>query len=563
MSASGLGDQAPDADLWRSVRQGSVPAFEAVVRRYQSVVAAVAYNACGDLALSEDVAQEAFWAAWRQRASLEEPAQLGAWLCGIARNLGHNARRRAARSAQAVPLEGAADVPGGAVDPAEAAVSREEEALVWQTLEQIPETYREPLILYYRAEQSVAEVAAALDLSPDAVKQRLARGRGMLQERVAQLVEGALRRSRPGRPFTVAVITGLATLSVGSKTALAGAGGAGAAGPLVKAAGTGLAGGVFGSVLGTLGGLAGTWFGAWLPAQMAPTKSEREYLLRVGKRSVLVFVLLTLVLMVLVSFAGQLPVGTYLLLLGAWFVLLWGYLGVEMVCAARALKRMRAAAGAEPNDAPLRRWATRYRGRVYRSRATLLGLPLLDVNVSDPARAGELAGRRVARGWIAIGDVAYGVVFAFGGRACGLIAVGGLTVGLLAVGGLALGGFALGGLAAGGLAVGGIGLGWQAAGGLALAWDLACGGAAVARHTAYGGLAVARDYAVGGAAWAAHANDAAANAAVSAQPLCMAFAGYVAWYVANAIWFTPVLVLAILLLCAAPLLILYRRDLGQ
>ena len=52
-------------------------------------------------------------------------------------------------------------------------------------------------------EQSVAQVAAALDLSPDAVKQRLSRGRGLLREQVARLVEGALRRSRPGRPFTV------------------------------------------------------------------------------------------------------------------------------------------------------------------------------------------------------------------------------------------------------------------------------------------------------------------------------------------------------------------------
>src|SRR3954449_4024148 len=90
-----------DSNLWQLVCRGSASAFEVLVRRYQSLVCSVAYNACGDLALSEDVAQETFWAAWRERMSLEQPGHLRAWLCGIARNLGKNARRRAARPAEA------------------------------------------------------------------------------------------------------------------------------------------------------------------------------------------------------------------------------------------------------------------------------------------------------------------------------------------------------------------------------------------------------------------------------------------------------------------------------
>ena len=214
-----------DSNLWQLVCQGSASAFEVLVRRYQSLVCSVAYSACGNLALSEDVAQETFWTAWRQRASLEQPDRLKAWLCGIARNLAKNARRKASRPAESagtqdVLTELSTDEPG----PAEEAVSREEESLVWQALERIPEAYREPLILFYREDQSVAEVAGALVLSEDAVKQRLSRGRGMLREQVAELVEGGLRRSRPGRRFTVTVMAGLAAHAAGAKTALAGAG---------------------------------------------------------------------------------------------------------------------------------------------------------------------------------------------------------------------------------------------------------------------------------------------------------------------------------------------------
>src|SRR3954453_18903950 len=86
-----------DSHLWLLVCRGSAPAFEVLVRRYQSLVCSVAYSACGNLALSEDVAQETFWTAWRQRASLAHPERLKAWLCGIARNLAKNARRKASR----------------------------------------------------------------------------------------------------------------------------------------------------------------------------------------------------------------------------------------------------------------------------------------------------------------------------------------------------------------------------------------------------------------------------------------------------------------------------------
>jgi RNA polymerase sigma factor (sigma-70 family) len=418
MRTPDLSEQIPDSELWRSVCQGSVPAFEIVVRRYQSLVCAVAYNGCGDLALSEDVAQEAFWAAWRQRDSLAEPSRLGAWLCGIARNLGHNARRRVAPTAHIVPLETAANVPASEPGPAETAVSREEEALVWQALAQIPESYREPLILFYREEQSLAEVAAALDLSPDAVKQRLSRGRGMLQERVAQLVEGALRRSRPGRPFTVAVVAGLTTVSAGSKIAFAAGGAVQAAGPFAKLA-AGAMTGFVGGVLGSVGGLLGAWLGVWVPSQLAPTKPESEYLWQRGRRMLAINVLFIALLAVPVwSFvAGRVSLATYLIILGAWFLGLWGYIAIEIVFIARGLKRIRAhAARAEPNDAPLRRGleaiTSRYRGRVFRSETSFLGLPLLDINVSDPDLSGRPTQRRAARGWIAVGNDAYGVLFA-------------------------------------------------------------------------------------------------------------------------------------------------------
>jgi hypothetical protein len=69
-------------------------------------------------------------------------------------------------------------------------------------------------------------------------------------------------------------------------------------------------------------------------------------------------------------------------------------------------------------------------------------------------------------------------------------------------------------------------------------------------------LAVAHDYAVGGVAWAEHANDAAAKAALLAHPAVSTFD----WYVANAAWMIPSLVLGFLVFCGAMVRIMYRPD---
>jgi hypothetical protein len=62
-----------------------------------------------------------------------------------------------------------------------------------------------------------------VELSEDAVRQRLARGRKILREQVLAFVEGALKRSNPGKAFTVAVVASLPALAVSTHAATIGA----------------------------------------------------------------------------------------------------------------------------------------------------------------------------------------------------------------------------------------------------------------------------------------------------------------------------------------------------
>jgi hypothetical protein len=122
----------------------------------------------------------------------------------------------------------------------------------------------------------VAQVAAALEISEAAAKQRLARGRAMLEGRVAAFVETALARSRPGTAFTAAVLAvlpGLAPQASAAGLLAASHGSAAAKSAAVSAAG---AGAVLGPLLGVLGAVAG----AGAPIRNTRSPRERQYMVR-------------------------------------------------------------------------------------------------------------------------------------------------------------------------------------------------------------------------------------------------------------------------------------------
>jgi len=214
-----------DAELVDESLSGNRDAFGQIVARYQSLICALAYSATGSLSQSEDLAQDTFVTAWKQLADLRERSKLRSWLCGIARNLINNSLCRQGREPghAAETLEAIAEPHAPGPLPVERVISREEEAILWRSLKQIPEIYREPLVLFYREHQSVEAVAQQLDLTEDAAKQRLSRGRKLLRERVLAFVEGALERSAPGKNFTSGVLAVLPAAVTTAKAASVGA----------------------------------------------------------------------------------------------------------------------------------------------------------------------------------------------------------------------------------------------------------------------------------------------------------------------------------------------------
>jgi RNA polymerase sigma factor (sigma-70 family) len=306
-----------DETLWQLSLRGDTVAFGRIVERYQSLICALAYSACGNLATSEDLAQETFVAAWRRLGELREPNKLRNWLCGIVRNLAANANRRDFRRGGApAALEAVGEKEAPTADPAAEAVTHEEEILLWRALASMPEQYREPLVLFYREQQSIAEVATGLDLSADAVKQRLSRGRALLRDELATLVESTLGRSRPKAAFTAAILAALpfgpapSASAAAATGAVAGKGLAAMAKSALSWTGIGL---LTGPVIGFLITLAGSK-GA---ASFARTDLERKCITRYARRIAVFCFAMSVGLAAALSQAGKLyPVSTLGLIAG-------------------------------------------------------------------------------------------------------------------------------------------------------------------------------------------------------------------------------------------------------
>jgi RNA polymerase sigma factor (sigma-70 family) len=478
-------DALGDASLVIDSLGGDRQAFGRIVIRYQRLLCSLAYSSLGSLSESEDVAQEAFVEAWKKLGNLREPEKLKSWLCGILRfKISHHLRKEARQ-----PVRHASELPEADVlesnDEAieDVAMREEEQALLWKALDAVPETYRETLILYYREHRSLEHVACELELSEDAVKQRLSRGRKLLQGKMMDFVEGALTRSAPGPVFTAGVLAALVTAAPSVK----------AAGAVVTAAkvGSTLKWATIVTFLATVSGLVSSFLALRANLDQTRTRRERKAVIK----TTAIFIGVALVFVAGLFGLRQIALAPYgnigfLAILSQ--VLVVAFIAGYGVMTVRLLKGMRALRTAERLRRPdlfasTDDQAGSKKGE-YKSRLTFLGLPLVHVKFAMPEE-----GDKPAVGWIAAGDRAYGLLFAWGGFVVAPISVGIVSCGLFTVGAVGFGLIGMGTVGIGLLGIGASAIGYKAYGSLsAMGWEGAFSqGFSIAKEAAIGPVAYA------------------------------------------------------------------------
>lgn len=128
---------------------------------------------CGDSALADDIAQEAYIKAYLSCDSFNNPDKFNAWIFRIGYTTFID-NRRVAKS-----FAGYDDA--SAVVASESADSSFRYQHLYAALNEIPAKERTSVLLYYMQGYSIKEIAAIVNASQDAVKQHLSRGRAHLR----------------------------------------------------------------------------------------------------------------------------------------------------------------------------------------------------------------------------------------------------------------------------------------------------------------------------------------------------------------------------------------------
>ena len=162
-----------DARLVRRARDGDDRAFSDLYERYARMIHGLLLARVPRLDV-DDLVQDVFLTAWRGLGSLRDPAAFGGWLSRIARNSATDFHRR---DVDAVELPDDLQARDGTAAGVEARA-------VLATIRELPDAYRETLILRLVEGMTGPEIADRTGLTPASVRVNLHRGMKLLRERL-------------------------------------------------------------------------------------------------------------------------------------------------------------------------------------------------------------------------------------------------------------------------------------------------------------------------------------------------------------------------------------------
>lgn len=152
-----------------------------LVDQHYQLLFRYAYRLSGDRADAEDLTQQTFLIAQKKLSQLREMSFARSWLCTILRNL---FLKKVSQKITPVSLS-----PKFELVSEEAVVPELTSQELQCALNDLPEDFRIPLLMFYFEERSYKEISTELSIPLGTVMSRLARAKSFLQERFSSLSE--------------------------------------------------------------------------------------------------------------------------------------------------------------------------------------------------------------------------------------------------------------------------------------------------------------------------------------------------------------------------------------
>jgi RNA polymerase sigma factor (sigma-70 family) len=194
-----------DGSIIQECLNGKPEAFGILVDKYKAGIYAFVYAELRNFHDAQDVTQDVFLQAYRGLHNLRVWESFSFWLYCIARNLCkkwiNNKSRR--------PDKDFIDDQDSRILDAPSLDSHHENQIfqsLQETMDSLPEDYRQVLTLHYFGGMKIKDMAGALGVSPTAIGKRLSRARMMLKKEMIAMMGTAYEEQKLRATFTFRVV---------------------------------------------------------------------------------------------------------------------------------------------------------------------------------------------------------------------------------------------------------------------------------------------------------------------------------------------------------------------
>jgi len=175
-----------------AVRRGDRPAYARLVQLYERRLFSLSVMMTRDRSGAEEVTQDAFVRALAHLDAYDDRRPFYPWLATIGVRLAQNwlTRRTRIREREGTQLRQEFDTASATVDPLSELIADESDRRLWQTVAALPYGERTTVILYYRQDMTVRDIARAMGVTGGTVKTMLFRARHRLRQTVRDMRSG-------------------------------------------------------------------------------------------------------------------------------------------------------------------------------------------------------------------------------------------------------------------------------------------------------------------------------------------------------------------------------------
>ena len=176
-----------DAEIINSILDGKTDNFGILVDRYEKLVFSFLLSRSSVAQEVEDVVQETFIKAYNHLSTFDCERKFSSWLLAIARNVMIDLKRKSGRDLPSddvvidVLLSDSAK--NMADETAEVLLRKERFRQIIAMIRSLPEEFKSPFILRVVNEMSYQDIADALELPLQTVKNRIFKARALMREK--------------------------------------------------------------------------------------------------------------------------------------------------------------------------------------------------------------------------------------------------------------------------------------------------------------------------------------------------------------------------------------------